>query len=346
MGGSGGAARRTCSGGLEAAQPRLEPFGVIAQPVDACEELLDFGAGGQVTALFLEVLGDAARERARRAPSPLDQVAGEVCDAAGRDVADHARKLLLEFGSRLGEQVAEALRNVGVALDAYATAPQGALAARPREREQRDRRTGNARVRGAVMTRREHHAAALGAKEDRDRRALDEEGHHAAVELAQQLLIRGESLLCLGRELQVEHADAQLRATLAAGLTPILCVGETDPEREGGKTFDVVGRQLAGGSQEIPAAAASRVILAYEPVWAIGTGKTATPAQAQEVHAFLRGRLKELWGAAADAVRILYGGSVKPDNIAALMANEDIDGALVGGASLSPESFAKIVTFQ
>jgi len=143
-----------------------------------------------------------------------------------------------------------------------------------------------------------------------------------------------------------DAVNRKVRATLAAGLTPILCVGETDPEREGGKTFDVVGRQLAGGSQEIPAAAASRVILAYEPVWAIGTGKTATPAQAQEVHAFLRGRLKELWGAAADAVRILYGGSVKPDNIAALMANEDIDGALVGGASLSPESFAKIVTFQ
>ena len=99
----------------------------------------------------------------------------------------------------------------------------------------------------------------------------------------------------------------------------------------------MVGRQAAGGLKEIPAAGASRVIVAYEPVWAIGTGKTATPAQAQEVHAFLRERLRELWGDAADSVRILYGGSVKPDNIAALMANEDIDGALVGGASLSPE---------
>jgi len=143
-----------------------------------------------------------------------------------------------------------------------------------------------------------------------------------------------------------DAVNRKVRAALAAGLTPILCVGETDPEREGGKTFDVVGRQLSGGSKEIPAAMASRVVVAYEPVWAIGTGKTATPAQAQEVHAFLRGRLKELWGAAADAVRILYGGSVKPDNIAALMANEDIDGALVGGASLSPESFSKIVTFH
>ena len=143
-----------------------------------------------------------------------------------------------------------------------------------------------------------------------------------------------------------EAVNRKVRAALAAGLTPILCVGEMLPDREGGKTFDVVGRQVAGGLKEIPAAGAARIIVAYEPVWAIGTGKTATPAQAQEVHAFLRGRLRELWGGAADSVRILYGGSVKPDNIAALMANEDIDGALVGGASLSPESFAKIVTFQ
>ena len=143
-----------------------------------------------------------------------------------------------------------------------------------------------------------------------------------------------------------DAVNRKVRATLAAGLTPILCVGETDPEREGGKTFDVVGRQVAEGLKGIPAAEAMRILVAYEPVWAIGTGKTATPAQAQEVHAFLRGRLKERWGGAADSVRILYGGSVKPDNIAALMANEDIDGALVGGASLLPESFAKIVTFH
>jgi len=151
------------------------------------------------------------------------------------------------------------------------------------------------------------------------------------------------------RQYFAESDDAvnrKVRATLAAGLTPILCVGELLPDREGGKTFDVVGRQIAGGSKEVPAALASRIIVAYEPVWAIGTGKTATPAQAQEVHAFLRGRLRERWGGAADSVRILYGGSVKPDNIAALMANEDIDGALVGGASLSPESFAKIAMFH
>ena len=143
-----------------------------------------------------------------------------------------------------------------------------------------------------------------------------------------------------------EAVNRKVRAALAAGLAPILCVGEMLPDRESGRTFDVVGRQLAGGTSGIPADDAARVIVAYEPVWAIGTGKTATPAQAQEVHAFLRGRLKEFFGGAADSVRILYGGSVKPDNIAALMANEDIDGALVGGASLSPESFAKIVAFH
>ena len=143
-----------------------------------------------------------------------------------------------------------------------------------------------------------------------------------------------------------DAVNRKVRATLAAGLTPIFCVGEMLPDREGGKTFDVVGRQLAGGLKEIAADDGPRIIVAYEPVWAIGTGKTATPDQAQEVHAFLRGRLNGLWGGAADAVRILYGGSVKPDNIAALMANRDIDGALVGGASLSPESFAKIVTFH
>lgn len=151
------------------------------------------------------------------------------------------------------------------------------------------------------------------------------------------------------RQFFAETDDAvnrKVRAALAAGLVPIVCVGETLPDREGGRTFDVVGRQIAGGLKEIPAADASRVIVAYEPVWAIGTGRTATPGQAQEVHAFLRGRLREPWGGTADSVRILYGGSVKPDNIAALMANEDIDGALVGGASLSPESFAKIVTFH
>jgi triosephosphate isomerase len=143
-----------------------------------------------------------------------------------------------------------------------------------------------------------------------------------------------------------ESVNRKAHAALAASLTPIVCLGETLAEREAGKTFDVVSRQLREGFRGIPAAEGPKVILAYEPVWAIGTGKTATPAQAQEVHAFLRARMQELWGDAAAAVRVLYGGSVKPDNIADLMAKEDIDGALVGGASLSPESFARIVKFK
>ena len=140
--------------------------------------------------------------------------------------------------------------------------------------------------------------------------------------------------------------NRKTRAALSAGLTPILCLGETLSEREAGGTFDVVSRQLGEGIREIPAAQAPKLVLAYEPVWAIGTGKTATPDQAQEVHAFLRARMREAWGGAAAEVRVLYGGSVKPENIAELMAKEDIDGALVGGASLSPESFARIVKFK
>jgi triosephosphate isomerase (TIM) len=140
--------------------------------------------------------------------------------------------------------------------------------------------------------------------------------------------------------------NRKARAALAAGLTPILCLGESLAEREAGRTFDVVSRQLREGTREILPAQAREVIVAYEPVWAIGTGKTATPEQAQEVHAFLRARMREIWGDAAAGVRVLYGGSVKPDNIADLMAKEDIDGALVGGASLSPDSFARIVKFK
>jgi triosephosphate isomerase len=143
-----------------------------------------------------------------------------------------------------------------------------------------------------------------------------------------------------------DSANRKVQAALAAGLVPILCLGETLAERESGDTFGVVDRQLRAGLQGIAAADAPKVVVAYEPVWAIGTGKTATSGQAQEVHAFLRGILKELWGAgAADAVRILYGGSVKPENIADLMSNADIDGALVGGASLKAGTFAAIVKF-
>jgi triosephosphate isomerase len=144
-----------------------------------------------------------------------------------------------------------------------------------------------------------------------------------------------------------DSVNRKVKAALAAGLLLILCLGETLEEREAGKTTEVAGRQLRAGLQGIAAAESRKVVVAYEPVWAIGTGKTATPGQAQEVHAFLRGILKEIWGAgAADSVRILYGGSVKPENIADLMANADIDGALVGGASLTAKAFAGIVKFR
>jgi triosephosphate isomerase len=144
-----------------------------------------------------------------------------------------------------------------------------------------------------------------------------------------------------------ESVKRKVRAALDAGLLPIACVGETLAEREAGKTFEVVGRQLEAAVAGAGKAESPKFVVAYEPVWAIGTGKTATPEQAQEVHAFLRGLLGRLWDAgASDGVRILYGGSVKPDNIARLMAQKDIDGALVGGASLSPASFAAIVKFK
>jgi triosephosphate isomerase len=139
-----------------------------------------------------------------------------------------------------------------------------------------------------------------------------------------------------------DSVNRKVKAALASGL---VCVGETLAEREAGKTFEVAGRQLRAGLDGIAAEESGKVVVAYEPVWAIGTGKTATPGQAQEVHAFLRGILKELWGSGGEAVRILYGGSVKPENIAELMAQADIDGALVGGASLKADAFARIVKF-
>jgi triosephosphate isomerase len=116
-------------------------------------------------------------------------------------------------------------------------------------------------------------------------------------------------------------------------------------EREGGNTFSVVERHVTEGLKGFTAAQAPSLVVAYEPVWAIGTGKTATPAQAQEVHAFIRKKLETMFGAAAGQMRILYGGSVKPDNIDQLMAQPDIDGGLVGGASLKAEDFARIIKF-
>jgi triosephosphate isomerase len=141
--------------------------------------------------------------------------------------------------------------------------------------------------------------------------------------------------------------NRRLCAALDAGITPILCIGETLEEREAGATLAVLERQLREGMTNVHQQQATRVVLAYEPVWAIGTGKTATKEQAQEIHGFLRGLLARLYEKnIAETVRILYGGSVKPENIDDIMAQPDIDGVLVGGAALKAESFARIICFK
>jgi triosephosphate isomerase len=136
---------------------------------------------------------------------------------------------------------------------------------------------------------------------------------------------------------------AKAAALLGAGLRPIVCVGESQAERNAGKTADIVGLQLETSLPPLETPAAAELVVAYEPIWAIGTGVTATPAQAQEVQGLLRERLSKMLGPGAEKVRVLYGGSVSPANIESLMAQPDIDGALIGGASLEPESFGKIV---
>ncbi len=135
-------------------------------------------------------------------------------------------------------------------------------------------------------------------------------------------------------------------AALEFGLKPIVCVGERLEERESGRTEAVLAEQFDGGIAPLTADQFAKIVIAYEPVWAIGTGKTATPEIAADAHRFIRGKVAAKFGdAAASAVRILYGGSVKPDNVTRLMQEEEIDGALVGGASLDPKSFASIVRF-
>jgi len=135
-------------------------------------------------------------------------------------------------------------------------------------------------------------------------------------------------------------------ALLERDILPIVCVGETLEEREAERAFEVVGSQIDESLASVPAERAAEVVLAYEPVWAIGTGRTATPDLAQEMHAFARECLEKRFGEAARQMRIQYGGSVKPDNVGELMSRPDIDGALVGGASLEPDSFARIVRFE
>jgi triosephosphate isomerase len=144
-----------------------------------------------------------------------------------------------------------------------------------------------------------------------------------------------------------ETVNKRLKATLKVSLTPIVCIGEVLEEREAGKTLDVIEQQLKEGLKGLSADEMEKVVIAYEPVWAIGTGKTATPDQAQEVHQFIRKLITQIFSKeVAEGTRMLYGGSVKPDNIDQLMAQKDIDGALVGGASLMADSFARIIKFK
>ena len=141
-----------------------------------------------------------------------------------------------------------------------------------------------------------------------------------------------------------ETVNKRTRAVIASGLTAIVCVGETLEEREAGKLVEVIERQMNVGLKDVTPADCERLVIAYEPVWAIGTGKTATPDQAQEVHALIRATLAKLVGAeTAETVRIQYGGSMKPTNAAELLAKKDIDGGLIGGAALKAADFAGIV---
>ncbi|HZN01269.1 MAG TPA: triose-phosphate isomerase [Pyrinomonadaceae bacterium] len=181
-----------------------------------------------------------------------------------------------------------------------------------------------------------------------------EEGAHTGEVLASMLKDAGASYVIVGhserRQFYCEtdvQVNKKTHAGIRSGLTVIVCVGETLDQREQGSAENVVSTQLSGGLSGLTPSDLDRIIVAYEPVWAIGTGRTATPEQAQEMHAFIRRVFAERHSkAAGEALRILYGGSVKPDNIAGLMKQPDIDGALVGGASLKAESFAQIVNYD
>jgi triosephosphate isomerase len=140
-----------------------------------------------------------------------------------------------------------------------------------------------------------------------------------------------------------QNVNRKIGSALAGDLVPIVCIGETLEERDANQTLDVLDRQLKLGFDSLSGDQVARLVIAYEPVWAIGTGRNATPQQAQEAHAHIRSRLRQWLGAhAADECRILYGGSVKPDNASDLLSQHDVDGALVGGASLDPGSFLSI----
>jgi triosephosphate isomerase len=164
------------------------------------------------------------------------------------------------------------------------------------------------------------------------------------------LLTIGVTYVILGHSERREYfaetdrmVNDKVRLALKSGLIPIVCVGEKLEERENGRTEEVVGRQIKGSLDGLSAEDIKRTVIAYEPVWAIGTGQTASPEMAQEVHLFIRNRLKEKYGETAEAVTILYGGSMKASNAADLLSQPDIDGGLVGGASLRADEFVKII---
>jgi triosephosphate isomerase len=140
-----------------------------------------------------------------------------------------------------------------------------------------------------------------------------------------------------------QSVNKKIKAAKKAGLGVIVCIGESLGEREAGSTFNILQQQIETGLHDVDP---SDIIMAYEPIWAIGTGKTATPLQAQEAHAYIREKLKVLYGNKADELCIIYGGSVTPENVDSIMACYDVDGALVGGASLKVESFTRIVKFR
>jgi triosephosphate isomerase len=181
----------------------------------------------------------------------------------------------------------------------------------------------------------------------------DREGAHTGDVSAPMLVDAGCSHVIIGHSERRQHCgetdesvNRKMKAALSSGLTPIVCVGETLAEREQGHTNGVLSRQFAGGFAGLTPQEFSRIILAYEPVWAIGTGRTATPEIAEESHALIRHLAKGQFGdLPADSVRILYGGSVKPENVRGLMSKPDIDGALVGGASLKVDSFLAIIQY-
>jgi triosephosphate isomerase (TIM) len=183
---------------------------------------------------------------------------------------------------------------------------------------------------------------------------FEEKGAYTGEISAGQAKDAGASMTLIGhseRRKLFGDSDAwinkKLGAALKAGLTPVVCVGETLEERESQKTWRVLETQVAEGLKGFAPADLSKIVIAYEPVWAIGTGKTATPQQAQEAHLFIRGQLKKLHGDGfAQGLRILYGGSVTAENVDSLMAQADVDGALVGGASLKAADFARIMGFQ